>query len=233
MPHPTSKQALPSKAGEIDQLRQVVQLVEAIVIQVVEKRLGADRMTGHLQVVDAVVPVALYLVDHDPLSYNDLLMTRDLRRLADYQIRRGRRGSGLLRRHDRVGRGPARPVGGDHRQGRLRRGDVVQQPEDPARRPAFAERAQLHADAAVHPRAARAGARGSPPGAAAAVRRHHDPQPHAQLAGVADAAGAQRRDGARPQRRACRIPGPHLPPGQIVSRDEALRLNPVVSPTRA
>ena len=46
------------EAVEIDQARQVVQLVEAIVVEIVEELAGAHRMSGHLEIVDAGVPVA-------------------------------------------------------------------------------------------------------------------------------------------------------------------------------
>ncbi len=55
-----------------------------------------------------------------------------------HEIRRHRRRRRLLRRHGGVGRGTARLVGRDHRQGRLRRRHFVQQPQDAARRPAIA-----------------------------------------------------------------------------------------------
>src|SRR5689334_6956160 len=49
---------------EVHQLRQVMQLVEAIVVEVVEKRFAADRLAGHFEIVNAMVPVIPDGVDH-------------------------------------------------------------------------------------------------------------------------------------------------------------------------
>ena len=58
------QQPLTAKRRKVDQRRQVMQLVEAIVIEIVEKFFGADRGLGHLEVVDPLVPVALNRVNH-------------------------------------------------------------------------------------------------------------------------------------------------------------------------
>ena len=86
------------------------------------------------------------------------------------------------------------------------------------------------ADAAVHPRAARAGADPAAPGAAAAVRGADDPQSASGARwrcgialAISDAVARDRNDGLPD-------PGTHLPDSRIVSRDEALRLNPVIAP---
>src|SRR5262245_66234549 len=62
------EQALAPERREIDQLWQVAQLVEPILVEIVEKRFRSDRLVGHLQFVNALSPVALNLVDHNPLS---------------------------------------------------------------------------------------------------------------------------------------------------------------------
>ncbi len=62
------EQFLIAEAVEVDQARQVMQLVEPIVVEVVEELARADRLRGHLQIVDALVPVVLNRVDHNPLS---------------------------------------------------------------------------------------------------------------------------------------------------------------------
>ena len=49
--------ALAGKAVEVDQPRQVVQLVEAVVVEIVEELARAHRVGGHLEIVDARVPV--------------------------------------------------------------------------------------------------------------------------------------------------------------------------------
>ena len=64
MPQPDFEQPLAAEGVEVHQLRQVVQLVEPIVVEIVEELPGADRLVGHLQIVDALVPVALNRVDH-------------------------------------------------------------------------------------------------------------------------------------------------------------------------
>ena len=66
------------------------------------------------------------------------------------------------------------------------------------------------------------------PGAAAAVRRPDHAQPEAKCAGDADRARDQRRRGAAIATRACPIRARTCRESRIVSRDEALRLNPVV-----
>ena len=77
------EQPLAGEAAEVDELGQVAQLVEAIVVEIGEELAAAHRMRGHLEIVDALVPVAADLIGgHSPLSYNVRLM-RDLRRLAD------------------------------------------------------------------------------------------------------------------------------------------------------
>src|SRR3989337_2287691 len=60
-----------------------MQLVEAIVVEIVEKCLGADLGAGHFEIVNACIPIALNRVDHRPVPYNDRLMQRDLRQLVD------------------------------------------------------------------------------------------------------------------------------------------------------
>ena len=57
MPQPTLEHALAAKAVEVDQSRQVVQLVEAVVVEIVEELARAHRVGGHLEIVDARVPV--------------------------------------------------------------------------------------------------------------------------------------------------------------------------------
>ena len=84
MPQPTSSTLLAAEPGEVDELGQVAQLVEAILVEVGEELAAAHRVRGHLEVVDALVPVAADLVGgHSPVSYNARRMVRDLRRLAD------------------------------------------------------------------------------------------------------------------------------------------------------
>ena len=55
---------LPAEAAEIDELRQVVQFVEAVVVQIVEEFQRADRLVGHFEIVNPRVPVALNRVNH-------------------------------------------------------------------------------------------------------------------------------------------------------------------------
>ena len=89
----------------------------------------------------------------------------------------------------------------------------------------------LRADAAVHPRAARAGARGAASGAAAALRRP-------DLSRARSARRTLMRVGAGDQRRRSRaiattglpIPACTCRAGASSSRDECLRLNPVIDP---
>ena len=193
------EQPLAAKPGKVDQLRQVTELVEAVLVEVVEERQGADRLVGHLQVVDAMVPVALYLVDHHPLSYNDRLMIRDLRRLADTKfdvLVVGAGFYGVTIAWDAAQRGLAVAIIDKDDFGAATSFNNLKTLHGGLR---SLVDAQLQADAAVHPRAARAGAHRAAPGAPAAVRRRHDAQSDAQLAGLADAAGGQRCAVARPQ----------------------------------
>ena len=94
MPQPDFEQCLAAIAGEVHQPRQVVQLVEAVFVEVVEELARPDRLVGHLEVVDPRVPVVLNRVDHNrsprPIHAASYLyrtmtrsMVRDLRRLAD------------------------------------------------------------------------------------------------------------------------------------------------------
>ncbi len=55
---------LPAERRKVDQLRQVMELVEAVVIEIIEKRFRADRVVGHFEIVNTVVPVVGYRVDH-------------------------------------------------------------------------------------------------------------------------------------------------------------------------
>ena len=56
---------LAAKPIKIDQPRQVVQLVETIVIEVVKEPERPDWLVGHLQVVNTLVPVVGDGFDHD------------------------------------------------------------------------------------------------------------------------------------------------------------------------
>ena len=49
---------------EIDDPRQVVQFVEAVIVQIVEEFPRADGVAGHFEIVDVFVPVALNRVNH-------------------------------------------------------------------------------------------------------------------------------------------------------------------------
>ena len=97
-------------------------------------------------------------------------MVRDLRRLADTRSTCWSSAPAVYGAAIGLGRRPARAQRRADRPRRLRRRHLVQQPEDPARRPAVAAGAEPAADAAVHPRAAGAGPHRPAPGAAAAVR---------------------------------------------------------------
>ncbi len=57
------QQALAAIAVEVDQARQVPQLVEAVIIQIVEERERSGRCVAHLLIVDPAVPVRANLVD--------------------------------------------------------------------------------------------------------------------------------------------------------------------------
>ena len=67
MPQPTSSSRWPAIAAEVDQLGQVAQLVEAVVVEIGEELAAAHGMRGHLEVVDALVPVTADLLSgHSP-----------------------------------------------------------------------------------------------------------------------------------------------------------------------
>ena len=159
---------------------------------------------------------------------------RDLRRLADTTLRSRRRRRRLLRRASR--RGTRRCAACRSRSSTR---------AISAARTSFNNLKTLHgglrslqslnypADAAVHPRAPRAGARRAAPGAADAVRRR---RPIAIR--CASARRCARRAGASttswPAIAATGIDDPACTcrPSDVVSRDECLRLNPVIDPRR-
>ena len=49
--------ALAGEAREVHDLREIVELVEAVGVEIVEEGARADRLTRHLEIVDAVIPV--------------------------------------------------------------------------------------------------------------------------------------------------------------------------------
>ena len=217
-----------------------MQLVEAVVVEIIEERFRADRVVGHFEIVNTVVPVVGNRVDHSvcvfsapsvaPIVQCSAPMQRDLRRLADTKfdvIVVGAGFYGVTTAWDAAQRGP---VGRDHRQGRFRRRHLVQQPQDAARRPALAAGAQLHRRCGCSS-ASDARWRGScrtwsgrcrswcrRPAIRSAARWRCG----SRLA-INDAVARDRNDGLPD-------PGTHLPDSRIVSREEALRLNPVIAP---
>ena len=59
MPHPTSRSFFAGEAVEIDDVRQVAELVEPVLIEIRKKLRRARSVLGHLQVVDTLVPIGL------------------------------------------------------------------------------------------------------------------------------------------------------------------------------
>ena len=73
IPQPTSSSFCPLNPEKSTSFGEVVQLVEAVVVEIIEKRFRADRVVGHFEIVNTVVPVVGYRVDHKALSYNAFL----------------------------------------------------------------------------------------------------------------------------------------------------------------
>ena len=54
---PDLDQTLPLVATKVDHLGQIGKLVEPVIVELVEKRPRPDRLGGHFQIVDPLVPV--------------------------------------------------------------------------------------------------------------------------------------------------------------------------------
>ena len=220
-----------------------MQLVEAVVVEIIEERLGADRMVGHLEIVNAVVPVvaeslrsfgrSAFCACCGPYRTMRLRqMQRDLRRLADTKfdvIVVGAGFYGVTAAWDAAQRGLS---------------VAIIDKDDFGAATSFNNLKTLHGGLrslqALNFRrcgcssASAARWRGSLPHLVRplpfVVPTTRNPTRSAT--GDAARAGDQRRRRARSQSRACPIPARTCPPATIVSRDEALRLNPVVAPER-
>ena len=226
------EQRLAAIAVEVHEPRQVMELVEPIVVEIVEELQRPDRAVGHLEVVDPRVPVALNRVDHGaPIVQCVLIrMVRDLRRLADTRFDLVVIGAGFygaIAAWDATLRGLSVAL---IDQGDFGGGDLVQQPQDAARRAAIAAGDEPAADAAVHSRAPRAGARGAAPGAAACPSSSRPTRHHKRSALVMRTALMINEVVSRDRHDGLADPSLHLPAGELISRDECLRLNPVIAP---
>lgn len=60
---PDFEDRAPEVAAEVHQPKEVVQFLEVILIQIVEKAARSDRMIGNLEIVDVPLPVAADFVD--------------------------------------------------------------------------------------------------------------------------------------------------------------------------
>ena len=58
MPQPTSSTRRPRIAVEVDQPKQVVQLLEVVLVEIGEEARRAHRVVRDLEIVDVMVPVA-------------------------------------------------------------------------------------------------------------------------------------------------------------------------------
>ena len=176
-----------------------------------------------------MVPVVLNLVDHDPLSYNDPRMTRDLRRLADTKfdvIVVGAGFYGVTVAWDAAQRGLAVAIidkddfGAATSFNNLKtlHGGLrsLQSFNFPQMRLFIRERRAL---ARILPHLVR------PMPFVVATTRNPKRSALAMRVALAinDAVARDRNDGLAD-------PRSHLPDGQIISREETLRLNPVVAP---
>ncbi len=59
------QESLVREPAEIDQRREIAQLVEPVVVEVIEKLQRTDRRVGHLQIVDTLVPIGGDGVKHE------------------------------------------------------------------------------------------------------------------------------------------------------------------------
>ena len=188
------EQAPAGEAGEVDELGQVAQLVEAVVVEVGEELAAAHRVRGHLEIVDALVPVAADLRRwSQPAIVQCASLMRDLRRLADDTFDLLVVGAGIygaLAAWDAAQRGCAVAL--------VDRGDFGGGTSFNSLKTLHGglrslQSLSLRADAAVHPRAAGDGPDGAASGAAAALLRPDLRPSHAQRPGAARGPGGDRR----------------------------------------